>query len=167
MGVDMTMHIINSKGEFVAEDIYSGRNSEWFALMQGNKWDTIYESLPIHYNLPDRVPEKVRQHYLNRMELGYYHFRYMKVEEFFDWFSKKRPDIDAGWVTTYAKWLYENKGILPDEVFYTLPEDARVEDFHFIEIHNSYDNSKWLYYYLATENKAVSNDDYIVYYFDC
>ena len=89
---------------------------------------------------------------------------YLKLK-FLDWFEHTRPDIDAGWVSTYDKWLYETKGIVPDLSHY-LEEDANPYDYHFIEVVNPWDSSAWLYNFIKNQSNAAP-EDYIVYYFDC
>lgn len=163
MGVDIYMHIVKNK-EYIKKDIFDGRNSEWFGSLQGDGWDCVYDCLPKQCGLGDQVPAD-----LDEQELTmncYYGFYHINVKDFNEWFVQYRPDLDAGWVNTYEKWLYEIKGIVPEVNHYLYLEDGeRIEDKHFIEVVNPYDCSFWLYKYIVENN--IDNDADIIYYFDC
>lgn len=165
MGVDIHMSIIKDK-EYVAKDIYNGRNSEWFNNLQERGDAYEYDFLPIaYYNCfpKEDTPEDLNIEKLQ--EDGYYGFRTIKVDDYVNWFEKYRPDKDAGWVTTYDKWRIENKGYVPEEVSHYLDPDDNPADMHFVVIEKKYDNAKWLYNYIM--NKEINFDAYIIYYFDC
>lgn len=154
------MHIVKDN-VYIKEDIFDGRNTEWFRNMMQQGGSDEYDYLPIRYGLSPKAPKSLNQEKLAKD--GYFGFYHIQVKAFLDWFCKYRPDMDAGWVTTYDKWRAENKGYTP-ELMYTLPEDARIEDMHFITITNSYDCSTWLYQYLK-KNRINKNAD-ITYWFD-
>ena len=48
MGVDITMHIVRGKNEIIYENIFDGRNSEWFDNISGRGTD-IYDEFPAKY----------------------------------------------------------------------------------------------------------------------
>ena len=110
MGVDIHMFICKNK-EYIAEKIFDGRNSEWFNNMMGDGNDEIYDSLPIKWGVSDETPDAFSKEFTDDWCFG---FRYLNVKEFKNWFVEKRPDRDAGWVTKYEAWAYENKHVLPD-----------------------------------------------------
>lgn len=162
MGKDIHMFIVKDN-EILAKEIFDGRNSEWFCNMAVNNCgDDCYEYLPVKYSWKDNVPEELSKKY--NQENDYFDFRSVKVEDFKDWFYKYRPDIDAGWVTTYDKWRIEKKGYVPWDIKHYLDEDDDLRDMHFIEVSNPYDCSNWLCNYLV-DNK-VPNDADIIYCFD-
>lgn len=164
MGMDITMYIID-ENKIIAEDIFPGRNRSWFDNMMGEGEDEEYNYLPAMRGIPafaaklseDLDVEKLREKF-------YFGFHSIKVCDYIEWYRTYKPDIDAGWVTTYDKWCWEHKCIMPEDVYHTLPEDARIEDWHFIEFYNDYDNARWLFSYLV-DNQIPANA-YIVYYFD-
>ena len=162
MGVDIHMSIISKDGEVRCSDIFDGRNSEWFGNISGDYNSEFYQNYPMRYDIPDKVPDGIRQ---AQEDGGYYDFRHVNVGEFLDWYIEARPDVDAGWVSTYDKWLYEKKHIVP-ELSHWLDEDANPYDYHFIEVENPWDCSRWLYEYI-TSRDDIKSDDFIVYYFDC
>lgn len=164
MGVDISMHIVSKDGELKYQDIFDGRDTRWFDNISHNVTDDIYESFPSKYGLPENSPEIVRHAFEHREE-GFYDFFYVSVEEFMKWFLYKRPDIDAGWVCTYDKWLYEKKGVIPELAHY-LDKELNPNDYHFIEVEGSYEGSRWVYEFITNHND-IHPEDNIVYYFDC
>ena len=163
MGMDIHMNIYKD-GEPIKNNIFDGRNSEWFNNLLGDGWDDVYDSFPTELGVSPQSNLCIEE----LKEKGYYFgFRYINVKVFKEWFIRNRPDIDAGWVSTYDKWFIENKKdyyIDNIEVCHNLPEDARIEDMHFIEIPNQWDCSKWLYDYLI--NNKVNDSADINFYFD-
>lgn len=164
MGVDIHMHIVSKDGESKYEDIFDGRNTRWFDNISHNVIDEVYDSFPCKYGLPELVPEAIKHDFEHREE-GYYDFFYVNVEKFMMWFLHKRPDLDAGWVRTYDKWLYEKKDIIPELTRYLEKED-NLNDYHFIEVIDPYESSRWLYEFI-TSHDDLHPEDNIVYYFDC
>lgn len=160
MGMDMIMNIHKGK-DIIAEDIFPGRNREWFCNLRGDGSD-IYDKLPLYYDIPDDCPPVFKDTFEEEGS-GNYSFRWMKVDEFQNWYEKTRPDIDAGWVHTYDKWLYEKKGVKPYEVYKYLPDDVDKEDMHFIEF-RKYECGRWLYEYLVDNN--IPKDAIITYWFN-
>lgn len=165
MGVDIHLSIISKEGEYKFKEIYDGRDYEWFDNITGDYHSEFYEHFPVRRGIPEHTPEDVVKHYTNEDDFGYYDFCYVNVGEFLEWFYETRPDVDAGWVSTYDKWLYEKKKIIP-ELNQFLGEEDNPYDFHFIEVENPWDSSRWLYDYIL-EHKDITEDDFIVYYFDC
>ena len=156
------MFIVKQK-ECLAKEIFDGRNSEWFSNLQQDGWNNIYDHLPIQCGFSPDAPDEFEEKYKDK--LGYYGFNYIKVSDFKEWFVKYRPDIDAGWVTTYEKWRIEKKGYVPEDLCHYLSEDDDIRDMHFVEVENKYDCSKWLYDYLKDHD--IPNDATIWYCFDC
>lgn len=161
MGMDIMLNIIQD-GEQIKENLFDGRNYDWFDKLQGNGYDAIDDLLPVHRGLPIQAPQNYKEMEESDESKSYIKFYYMNVKDFRDWFIKYRPDMDAGWVTTYEEWLYEVKNIVPELAHY-LPIDAVIEDWHFINIQDEYNNFLWLYNTLKDEN--ISDNADIVYYF--
>ena len=164
MGVDIHMSVIGKDGEMKYSEIFDGRNTEWFDNITKNYHNDFYQNYPVRYELPEKVPEVIKNDH-DDPDSCYYDFFHINVGDFLEWFEEARPDIDAGWVCTYDKWLYENKKIVP-ELNRWLDEDANPYDYQFIEVENPWDCSKWLYEYI-NEHEDITVDDFIVYYFDC
>lgn len=162
MARDIHMFIVHH-GNIIKSNIYEGRSPAWFDSITDKSELCEYEQLPIVFGWPEGlVPQELREKYSReRLYFDHYH---IKVKYFKEWFEKYRPDIDAGWATTYQKWLIEKKGFRPGYLPDTLPNDANVADMHFIEFERISDKSRFLYEYLI-ENNIDGNDD-IVYCFD-
>ena len=161
MGRDIHLSILSTEGEVLKYDIFDGRNSNWFDNMSGKGWDIEYNHLNICYGFPESTPEDFVKHYEDR---SYFDRRYINVNNFCNWFEKYRPDLDAGWVSTYDKWRIEKKGYIPEEPIHYLETTDNINDMHFVEFENKYDCSKWLYNYLKDNN--IPKDANIVYCFD-
>lgn len=161
MGVDIHMYIVKNN-EYLAKNIYNGRNSEWFGNLQGEGWNDEYDELPIKYGYSNQTPKDYKEQY-NKNNY-YYGFCYINVKDFKDWFIKYRPDKDAGWVTTYEKWKIAEKGWVPDDIKHSLDKNDNINDMHFIEIVDDYDCSKWLYNYC--NDHSIPDDADIIYCFD-
>ena len=166
MGVDIHMSLISYNGIMKSDDIFEGRNGEWFDNLKGEYCHSIeYEKLNRKKGIPERVPAEIRKDYDER---DYYGYTYINVGEFRKWFNKYRPDLHAGWVRKYDAWLYEKKGIEPDidmDVERYLDLDANPADWVFIEFVDSWDCSAYLYAKLNT--LGADDSDNIVFYFDC
>lgn len=164
MGVDIHMSIISKNGESKFKEIFDGRDYEWFDNISGNYHTEFYQNFPLMNGIPEKVPDNIREDFAS--EGVFYDFFHVNVGEFLSWFEEARPDIDAGWVSTYDKWLYEKKNIVP-ELFHWLDEDNNPYDYQFIEIENPWECSKWLYDFIIKHKKEIGPNDFIVYYFDC
>ena len=169
MGVDIHMYIIRGN-KMVAENIFDGRNPDWFNNLQGKYSGNEYDTLPVSFGVPREIPSGLESAAISSIDNCYYGHAYMVVQEFCEWFEKARPDRDAGWVTIREKWLIENKGHDPE--IYIKPELDRndiLENMCFIEYKHEYDCSAWLYTYLKNkmEQGTIKKDDVIFYYFDC
>lgn len=151
------MYICKDKN-YIAEDIFEGRNSEWFDNLQRNG-DPEYNYLPVQCGVSDEVPEDY-----SKFEEYCYGFYFVKVKDFKKWYFEYRPDKDAGWVTKYDAWAYETKNIQPEYIQKKLFKDDVLEDMVFIEIVNKYDCSRWLLDYLFEH--AIPDDAIIQYCFD-
>lgn len=162
MGTDIHMNIIRN-GKYIKENIFDGRNYEWFDNLEGRGWEEEYDHLFTDYDIPDEVPDEIKDHYNSN---DYYGFHYITVLEFKKWFETYRPDIKAGWVSTYDKWKWEHKHIAPKDPKRYLDEDDDLRDLHFIEYFDEYECSKWLYNYLVDNKKEIEDTDIIIYYFD-
>lgn len=168
MGVDIHMHIVKDN-KVIKEDIYWGRDSEWFNLLNGrNRGETEYDYLDDMPGMSPQAPDNFQDIYENARKNFYYGFHYISVKAFKIWFEQYRPNIQAGYVSTYDKWRIEKKGYVP----YDLPTDlsyiddpALLNDMHFIEYENPYDSSKRVYDYLVANKISLDAD--IVYWFDC
>lgn len=161
MGLDIRMHIIDTNGELIAEDIFDGRNSEWFnnLMGDGSGWDDEYEELPMNYYFPDNIPEKVKK----EMEWNFSQ-RAIVVKDYLEWYAKYKPFLHAGWVHKYDAWLIRNKGYTPSEVQHYLYAEDRIEDMEFISYEDKYDCNIWLSTYLL--NNKIPNDAIIIYHFN-
>lgn len=160
MGVDLHMNIYKNQ-KLIAENIFDGRNSEWFNNLQYNRGnDPAYDHLAIHYGIAGQVPLE----YKDKFDFGFWGFHWFTVKDFKDWFVNYRPDKDAGWVTLYDQWAYKNKSVVPESLKRALDKDDILEDMVFIEITNKYDCSAWLYVWLADNN--IPDDAVVQYCFD-
>lgn len=160
MGMDIHMHIIEGE-EFVDKDIYSGRNIGWFNNLRGQGNNEEYDHLHVVVGIPKVGPKEITDDYGNK---DYFDFSYCTVGDFLDWYYKYRPDLDAGWITTYEKWKMERKNITPEFLLREMPSGIPAEDLHFIEVVDEFDCSKWLAEYL--ESHFYTRDMIIVFYFD-
>ena len=163
MGMDIHMNIVKD-GKILFKDIFDGRNSEWFNNLMNNGWNDEYDHLPSHMGIPENCPKEIEDDFNLSANEGYFGFYYMTVKAFKNWFDNYRPDIKAGWASTYDKWRIEKKHYSPDELPIFLSKEDNKDDMHFIEYIDYYDCSRWLYKYLK-ENE-VPDDCYISYYFD-
>lgn len=161
MGKDIHMFIVY-KGNIIKSNIYTGRNSSWFRNLCGYADLNEYNYLPIVFGWGELAPQELSKRYTK--ERGYFDHCHIKVKFFKEWFEKCRPDIQAGWATTYEVWAIKNKGYNPGYLPTALTEDMIIEDMQFIEYSNTEDNSSWLYDFLI-ENKINDNAD-IIYCFD-
>lgn len=159
MGKDIKMFIVH-KGRVIAEDFYKGRNQEWFNNIGDNGWNDLYDELYRNYGISDQAPADLKEKYTQ--EKGYYDFFHIKVQDFIDWFTDYRPFKDATWMTTYDKWQYDNRGIIP-EIKHFLNKDDILADMHFVEVIDPDEQSIVIYNYLIDKN--IPKDADITYFF--
>ena len=155
------MHIIKDE-EMIAEDIFDGRNTEWFCNLQKEGNSPEYDYLPVKYGIPEKVPSLIKEDF----EDCFYGFHYITVGGFIDWFEEFKPELHAGWATIHDWWLYRTKHVHPAEVYTditSIPKNER-DNYEFNEFTDHYDCSLWLYNYL--HNNHTPMDAIIVYYFD-
>lgn len=162
MGTDIHLHIIDKNGEFLYKYIYSFRNYEWFDNLCGRGCNPVYDKLKIQSGLPPVANEEIVKD-LN--EYGCYDPHYIVVKDYLDWGAECCPEIDAGWVTTREKWLYDTKGVYPENIKYALAEDDVIEDMVFASFKDIYDPNIKIYNFCI--DNEIPEDAYIVYYFDC
>ena len=166
MGMDITLRILDKNGKFLTEDIYDGRNREWFNNMSGKYiTDEAYSHLPLGYGTLDFFPNEWLEMEQDR---DYFDFRYISVKEYRNWYMKYNPSYQAGWVNRYTEFLMKYKGYTPEygiDLYQELDKEDVIEDMVWVEFNAEYDNSTWLYNYLNENN--IPNDAWIVYCFDC
>ena len=165
MGIDIHMFIVKDKKVLVdvAEEVFDNfRNYEWFDNISDEGDSRAYNSFPAKYGISPQAPDD--KDFDKSNTFGYYGFKYINVLSFKLWFLTYRPDKDAGWVTTYEKWQYENFRIIPEDIFHCRPKDADPNDIHFIEFINHGEPSAELFEYL--KNNDIDSSADIVYWFD-
>ena len=81
MGIDIHMSIVKNK-EYIAEDIFDGRNSEWFGNLQKEGWENEYDELPARCGYSDQSPADYILKYTT--ERYYYGFFFINVKDFKD-----------------------------------------------------------------------------------
>lgn len=179
MGVDIYMSLIDKDGNLIMDNLYDTRNYDWFDNMSGSMCDFEYSYLPTECGLPGKVPEKIKEIYEKRKEWGYTDFRYINVSDYFNWFKEYRPELKAGWVSTYDKWRIERKHWIPesDQVLFSLDEVVNKNDYHFIEYEDEECPDRkiinkiidWivspLYKGTLKDYEEALKDFYIIYYF--
>lgn len=161
MGMDIHMHLVQN-GQYIKKNIFDRRDREWFSNLSGEGDDFEYNELSFYYGISPQSPKEINPEEL--IKKGYFNLFYINVKDFKEWFEKYRPDIDAGWVTTYDKWRIENKNYVPEYINHYLDKEDNINNMHFITITNPYDSSAWLYQYLI-ENEIPDEAD-ITYWFD-
>ena len=163
MGMDITMMIVKDN-DYLATDIFEGRNTEWFNNMMGRGNNELYNHLPIQAGNSPQTTKTWADYYGSEDYAdSYFGVTYVNVGDYKKWFEEFKPNVDAGWTTTYEAWEYKKRGIEP-ELYHYLPDDANRHDMVFMEIESKYDCSKWLYDYLL-EHKIPDDAD-IQYCFD-
>lgn len=160
MGMDIHIYW-SDRNKRTKEIDFGGRNSEWFRSLQ-DEGDDVYDSLNIKYGVSPYLNDEIKK---ESDEFGYFGFHHVNVGEFRSWYFHHRPNITAGWVTTYEKWRYEKQGIVPSDPSPILDTNIPFEDQHFIELPNYDDCSEWLYHYIE-DNRIPESAD-ITYWFDC
>lgn len=164
MGVDIHMYVVKDKKVVadIATDIFDNfRNYEWFDNISRNEEPGAYEYFTSEYGISKQAPDEIVK---ESTDFGCYDRFSITVKDFINWFRRYRPDKDAGWVTTYEKWQYENYSKIPYEICHYLPENANINDMHFIEMVNVHEPARELYEYLMKDSIPMDAD--IVYWFD-
>ena len=153
MGMDITLRLLDKNGKFLTEDIYDGRNREWFNNMSGKYiTDEAYSHLPLGYGTLDFFPNEWLEMEQDR---DYFDFRYISVKEYRNWYMKYNPSYQAGWVNRYTEFLMKYKGYTPEygiDLYQELDKEDVIEDMVWVEFNAEYDNSTWLYNYLDENN---------------
>ena len=165
MGQNIKMCIVQNN-EKIADNIFKGRNSAWFIELQGDCLVQGIEHFPCCNGISIFAPKDYRTTDLVYEMYGNIYITpayYIPVQDFINWFESFRPDISAGWVNTYDRWLYEKKHIEP-KLLHELPKEIQEFDWHFIEVEDKYNLFKWLYDYIINNNIPTENTD-IQYYF--
>lgn len=162
MGMDIHMYIVQD-GKTIKKNVFDGRNTDWFLNLM-KRYDNEYIYFPSKSGLSPQSSKEVIDEY-KKDEDSWFGLNYINIFEFMEWFEKYRPDLEAGWVTTYEKWRYVKKGEIPELKHYLDKED-NINDMHFIEIENKYDCSSWLYDYIIENDETITGKADIVYWFD-
>lgn len=160
--MDIHLNIVKNKN-YIASDIFPGRNTEWFNNMMQKGNNNLYDFLSIHEGNSPQAPDSWGNYY-GSDDHSYFGNNYIHVKDFKDWFEKYKPHLDAGWVTRYEKWEYETREVIP-KVLHFLPDDKNINDMIFTEIENKWDCAKWFYDYMAEHEIPLDAD--IQYCFDC
>lgn len=168
MGMDCTIAICDNDGTIISDNICDFRNSEWFNLLQEEGCeDTEYAYINWNYGIPDKVSKQIQEDYDNRIESGYFNFRWITADDYVNWFERYRPDISAGWMPTYDKWLYEKKHILNEDNMYRYLASVSLgerKEYQFVEIEKELDDSKYIYDYLMQNEYSKTWN--LIFYFD-
>lgn len=171
MGIDITMHLISKEGDIIVANIFEDRDYRWFENISENGEDIEYDYFPCKHGAPENLSlELIFEAYCTDYNYG---FRYVNVKDFIEWYQEKRPNEDAGWVSTYEKYLYDNKGIAPKDVCRCLDEIpiGVKDDFHFLVFEKEHEPSRTLYYklYKLAQEGVISynmQDYYLCYCFN-
>ena len=160
MGRDIHMNIVNQEGITLYSEIYDGRNYDWFNNLMGSGLDFEYDDFPVEYGVP---PFITCGQIKNDSETEYcYSFRYIKIQDFIDWYNKHLPHLKAGYVSEYDNWKIKKKHYVPEYLQIFPDEEQKI----FVEYEDHLDGSYWLKQFLET-HEDITNSHYIVYYFDC
>lgn len=166
MGMDITLRLLDENGKFLTENIYDGRDREWFNNMSGKYiTDEAYGYLPKGYGTLNFFPNEWLKMEQDR---DYFDFSYISVKEYRDWYIKYNPSFQAGWVKRYTEFLMKYRDYTPEygvDLYHELDTEDIIEDMVWVEFNVKYDNSTWLYNYLEENN--IPNNAWIVYCFDC
>lgn len=165
MGRDMIISVIDSKGNYVKRDFCDFRNGDWFDKIMDEEYE--YSRLPLEYGIPANAPSEIKRDYEDTAS-GCYHFSFLTVKQYKDWYHKYLPMNKAGWVTRYTAWLYHSKRIVPSptQVCTYYPGERGDSDlpqeYMFITFEDMGDSSVWLF----EQVEHCADDDYIVWYFN-
>ena len=159
IGVDIHTFIVKDK-KIIAENLYEGRNSDWFNnLQQGEDIEYDHFQWYKQFGFSPQAPDELEKKYSK--ENGYYGFFYISVKDFKDWFDKYKPFLKAGWASKWDAWAIENKGYIPEYLSHYKSE----EEDTFIEYVDEYEPSSHIYDYLV--HKDIPDDADIQIFFDC
>lgn len=137
MGADIHMRLIRkSTGFVVLDDLYDGRCQEWFNNLIGRGYNEVYSKLSWRIGLPDCITEgEDFEVYQNPCDYGGYGFQWIPAKEYIDWYKKYRPHVDAGYLTEWEDWAYENGRYNPFDhgIAHYIADDARRNNYIFRE----------------------------------
>lgn len=160
------MRLVHKDGIMINDNMYDGRNSEWFDNLCGCGYDESYDNLQRYMNvdLPECASEEDKA---ECKEYGY-GARYITVENYMKWYYLCKPHKDAGWFTTYEMWKMDNKNWAPDfdTIKHSLNKDDNPADFIFTEVVNPYDCNTYIIKNLPTAVETNPADYIIYFYFD-
>lgn len=169
MGADIHMKLIKDN-KIIEDDLFEGRNYDWFDDLTGKgyctnvSYKTLFDIKTA--GIPEDSPKEIVDDY---NEDWYFDFYWMKLKDFCNWVKTSRPQLEAGWVSTYDAWAYKKKGIIPEEMFKSLAsiDEEYIKDYNFIEIVNKFEPSYYISEYLINKGYDIEDEDYkIVFYFD-
>ena len=165
MGMDIWIHVADKDGNFVKEDLWDGRNSNWFNKIIHE--DDEYEFVHWIYNdQADFVPDEIKKNFDDSEEnFGYFGFKAVKVADLLNWYDRYRPDVDAGYIRKYDKWKWENKGIAPNNIYHYYDEDMS-NDWVWAEGFPKEDELIKYAIIDKIDNNQVNPNDFVIIYFD-
>lgn len=106
-------------------------------IYRGRGWDEsgVYDALYSLFQcgLPEQATDEDRR---NINELGYYNPYHINLKDYLEWFVKYKPEVDAGWFSTYDCWRIDNKHWYPhdESIKHYLDSDDNIHDWHFREV---------------------------------
>ena len=137
MGIDIHMSLVKkSTGFVIFDNLYDGRNSEWFNNLIGRGYDEVYSKLSWNVGCPDCITEgEGYEAWCKPAEYGGYGFQWIPAKEYIDWYEKYRPYLDAGYLTEWENWAYEHNRYDPfkHEIRHYLADGDRKENYIFRE----------------------------------
>lgn len=181
MGVDINIYVIDRiTGEKKSKALYEDRNYDMF--------EELEESDPFNYHRVDQMPKYYgvpvdlsmealdRAYALKNIDgeefqathdNGFYGFRYLTVGEYISWYEEYDPPCRAGYLSPYQRWEWKAYSIPPidDDVDYRHPDGHRVEFTVWYENYCPYSDIYDELFRLKEDGK-ITDEDYIVYYFD-
>ena len=159
MGIDIHVKIVRDAA--IVLDIDMGRNYSWFSKIQNE--ENEYGYLNWQYNPEyDAIPQEVRED----LDKGDWGFRFCNVAEFVDWFYKYKPNINAGWIRKKDAWLFNKKGIAPEDYYDELEEGCIVADWEFCEFPATDDCAEDIVKEIESRPFLNREHSYLVFYFD-
>ena len=170
MSVDIHMKLVHKNGTMIHNNLFDGRNSEWFDNLQGHGWDEsgVYDALNLllQCGLPEQATDEDRR---NINELGYYNPYHINLKDYLEWFVKYKPEVDAGWFSTYDCWRIDNKHWYPHDegIKHYLDNDDNIHDWHFREVIDPYNCDAAVIRELPEETQNHPEDYILYFYFDC